>query len=378
MNTTLILGGYGGTGRPIARHLLQATDVRVIVAGRDAQKAARFAAELNQAFPGERATSLAADAADPESLRAAFRGVNLVLVCLPTTRHTEAITRAALAAGSDYLDVHYPNDVIPILKRLEPEIRSAGRCFITQGGFHTGLVAPLVRFAAPHFDHYRKASVGVVMNFRFNSSIEAATQFMEEMSDYQGKVFVGGRWRRPRWRDFRKFDFGRPFGGRTCAPLTFPEMEALPAECGLEELGCYVAGFNWVTDYLLFPLAMLLGKVKRGLAARSLARWLAWAMTSASHPPYGVVMRLEAEGEKEGQPLSVLVELRHGDAYEFTAIPVVACVRQYLDGSIARPGVWLMGEAVDPARLVEDLEQMGIDVETTVREASPAPVHERV
>jgi saccharopine dehydrogenase (NAD+, L-lysine-forming) len=85
-------------------------------------------------------------------------------------------------------------------------------------------------------------------------------------------------------------------------------------------------------------------------------------------------MRLDARGEKDGQPLSVSVVLRHPDPYELTAIPVVACVRQYLDGSIARPGLWLMGETVEPIRLFRDMEQMGVSIETTVTPVAPKDV----
>jgi saccharopine dehydrogenase (NAD+, L-lysine-forming) len=373
MKTILVLGGYGGTGGHITRRLLQATDARLVVAGRHRESADRLAAELNSQFPGQRVTATAADAADPASLRSAFHGVDLVLVCLPTIRHTEQITRAALAAGLDYLDIHYPNDVVSLLKGLEPDIRWEGRCFISQAGFHPGLLAPLVKLAAPHFDRYQAAVIGLAMSCRSESSAEAAAQFMEELADYQARIFAGGEWRRARWRDFRTFDFGPCFGVRTCAPLDFPEMQPLPHQYGLREAGCYAAGFNWFTDNVVFPLGMLLAKVKRGLGGRWLSRWLVWGVNTFSRPPYGVVMRLEARGEKDGKPLSVTVELRHPDGYEFTAVSVVACLRQYLDGSIARPGLWLMGEAVDPARLFRDMEQMGVSIETTVTATEPKP-----
>jgi hypothetical protein len=369
MTTILILGGYGGTGRRVSRRLLEATDSRLVVAGRHGDKADRLAAELNGRFPGRRVAASAADAADPDSLRAAFRDVQMVLVCLPTIRHTEQVARAALAAGLDYLDLHFPAGVVPVLRGLEPDIRRAGRCFITQAGFHPGLLAPLVKFAAPHFAHYHSAVIGLAMNFRYDSSPEAAAQFMEELGDYQGRIFAGGAWRRAGWRDFRKFDLGPGFGVRTCAPLSFAEMEPLPERYGLQEAGCYAAGFNWLADNLLFPLGMLLAKVRRGLGARWLGRWLMWSVNNLSRPPYGVVMQLQARGEKDGRPLSVSVVLRHPDAYEFTAIPVVACLRQYLDGSIARPGLWLMGEVVEPVRLLQDLEHLGVRVETTITPA---------
>lgn len=52
---------------------------------------------------------------------------------------------------------------------------------------------------------------------------------------------------------------------------------------------------------------------------------------------------------------------RHDNAYEFTAIPIVAYIRQYLDGSIAKPGLWMMGHIVDPTRLIQDMGRMGIN-----------------
>jgi hypothetical protein len=41
---------------------------------------------------------------------------------------------------------------------------------------------------------------------------------------------------------------------------------------------------------------------------------------------------------------------------------VLAGVRQLLDGSIRRPGVWLQAQAVDPGRMLADLERVGVDV----------------
>ena len=52
-------------------------------------------------------------------------------------------------------------------------------------------------------------------------------------------------------------------------------------------------------------------------------------------------LKVEATGKKNGQPKTMQVTISHPDGYLFTAIPVAACMLQYLDGSITKPGLWL-------------------------------------
>jgi saccharopine dehydrogenase (NAD+, L-lysine-forming) len=51
----------------------------------------------------------------------------------------------------------------------------------------------------------------------------------------------------------------------------------------------------------------------------------------------------------------------------FTAIPVVACLLQVLDDSARKPGLWTQAHIVEPARLVRDMQRMGVEVQLTTR-----------
>lgn len=367
----LILGGYGGVGRHLSHLLLQETETRVIVAGRNQQKANDAVNALNNQFPDNRASALGVDASNAQCLRAVYPTVQMVVACTPTMEHTELIAREALQAGIDYMDLHVLGRIVPMLRALHPE--KQGCCFITQGGFHPGLLAPLVNRAAPWFTTYRKADIGMVMNFLFPESTVSTPELIQMVGDYQGQILTAGAWRKAGWRDAKQFDFGPEFGVRTCIPLDFEELHSVARLHQLQQTGCFAAGFNWFVDGLLFPVCILVAKLRRGLGTWWLGRWLVWGVKHFSHPPYGVVLQLQAEGEKDGQPQALQVSLYHPDPYEFTAIAVVACLKQYLDGSIANPGLWLMGEVVDTDTLFQDLQSMGVHIET--REASANPHH---
>ena len=56
-----------------------------------------------------------------------------------------------------------------------------------------------------------------------------------------------------------------------------------------------------------------------------------------------------------------------------TAVPVVACLLQYLDGSCRRPGLWCQANIVDPERLLRDIERLGVAVQIDVQPKQTEP-----
>ena len=54
IKTFLILGGYGNVGRVLTRLLLQETNVRLVLAGRNFEKAKAAADQFNNLFEGNR------------------------------------------------------------------------------------------------------------------------------------------------------------------------------------------------------------------------------------------------------------------------------------------------------------------------------------
>ncbi len=364
MTRILILGGYGMTGTALVPHLLEQTNVELILAGRSLDKARQQADRWNATFPGERVSAVRVDAAGSEELAAALPGVDFLVNVSPTTHFTESIVRAALNARVDYLDVQVSANKLRVLKSHAAEIEQSGLCFVTEAGFHPGLPAALVRYAARGLDSLERADVACYLNMTGDIPYtEAVDELMEVFQNYEAQVFKNGSWTRPGSWEMRRFDFGADIGRRLCYSMFFEEMRPLPELFpGLKNAGVYISGVHWFVDAVLTPVAMLGLKLAPRRGLRPMGQLVWWGMTKFTKPPHLIRLKVEVTGTKDGMPARLEAAVSHADGYELTAVPVAACLLQILDGSARKPGLWMMGHLADPERLMQDMERMGIDV----------------
>lgn len=361
----VILGGYGNTGRRVARWLAPRTDVQLVLAGRDEAKAREAAAALasRAAHPVLAART---DAHRAEERRILFAGASQVLAASSTIESAAEIARDAVTAGADAYDTNLSAPAkIAALRAMAPEVERAGRTVITDGGFHPGLPGVMVRLAESMVPGLTDARVGGSFNIDWRSlqfSEASITEFVDELSLMDPSSFVEGRWVR-RWSAMRAFDFGGAIGTRQCVPWAMEEVRELPSAIPtLRNAGFFVGGFSPIIDYLVMPAAFAALKVAPSQRARigraflgALRRWTprgSWA-----------VLQLEAAG---GTPRRIVtMRVSHDDVYDLTAFPIVACVEQLLD-SARRPGVYTQAAFVEPGAFMRRLEGLGVTVETTV------------
>jgi len=372
--TLLILGGYGATGLLTADLLLQQTEARLVLAGRHVARAASAAADFNRIYPGERVSATAADAADPASLRQAMAGVDLVVVASSTSQYTRQVAEAALAERIDYLDIQVSAAKLAVLRSLASEIAAAGCCFITDGGFHPGLPAALVRLAAASFDRLTAARVGSVIQIDWRSlepSQDTIDELIRELADFQTLVYRDGAWQRLGWlASFKpdRMEFSHGFGRQSCVPMFLEELRPLPDLIpSLRDTGFLVGGFNPVVDWVILPVGMVAARLWPQAALRPMGRWLLWGLRRFARPPFGTLLKLEASGEKAGRPQRMDVTVYHRDGYFLTAAPVVACLKQVLDGSARRSGLWFQALLAEPGRLLRDMQAMGVEIDIVAR-----------
>jgi saccharopine dehydrogenase (NAD+, L-lysine-forming) len=132
----------------------------------------------------------------------------------------------------------------------------------------------------------------------------------------------------------------------------------------LRDTGFYISGSNLLADLILTPIIFVGLKLapKRGI--RPLGKLMWWAM-GKSKPPYKVVLKVEAVGRLNGEPVRMEASIEHEDGYELTAIPVVALLMQ-LD-RVRTPGLHMMGHLAEPEPLFSDMERMGVRVRTSIQ-----------
>lgn len=366
MSTVLVIGGYGNAGARISELLLENSAHQVHVGGRHRDRAQEFIEELaardDSWRPRLRAVGM--DAENRQSLDLALTEVDLCICAAGTSRTAETAVTAALSAGVDYLDIQIGRSKADRLLAHDDAARAAGVTLVTDGGFHPGVPAAMVRYADQRLGGLEVALVGSVIAMNWSElrpfTDSTVAEMMEEFRDFAYEEYRSGRWvaagRKPR------FTFPDPFGPRKAAAMGLAEMHQLTqARHGLQDTGFYVGGFNPVVDYAVIPMAMLGMRLAPDALGPPLGRLLHWGLIRFARPPYGTILQLE--GNLPGQPRRVLMRISHPEAYVVTATATVAAAAQILDGTARRPGAHTQATLVEPSRFFADQAGMGLNVE---------------
>jgi len=358
-----ILGGTGQAGRRIARLLARETECDIALLGRDKTKLERTRQEIAEAT-GKKCLCVVCDASKPSDVSAALAGMDLLIIALSSAAHLENILNAAIDAHVDCLDILLSSaEKHALLKSKRDAILKSGICYITDGGYHPGLPAAMVRWAENVCPGLTRAEVYGVFSVDWASvptAHETMVDFVRELSRMKGETFSGGKWIQ-NWNNIKYLNIQKT-GRKIFYPMELDEMRLLPGTLPrLRDLGFFIAGFGLMIDWVVMPTVLVAVKIVPA-ALPWIARYFDRALKRFGGKRNAADLWLRGEGASG----KIALRLSYPDAYEFTALPVVACVKQYLDAD-KRAGVWHQAHYVVPARFFDDLKNMGVrvDVETT-------------
>lgn len=333
----VVLGGYGNFGARICRALAKDDGIEVIVAGRDAGRAAAFAREIGAAHA-------AIDAASPD-LSAALATVGaeaVVHTAGPFQGQAYGVAQAVARAGCHYIDLadgrRFVADFGPA---LHDAFRAAGRCAVAGASTVPALSCAVIDEYLPRFARLRQIDLCIApaqQAPRGEATLAGVLSYCGEPID----VWRGGRWQRMHgWSAPSRVTFAHmpPRRGALC---DIPDLELLPARYpGVQDVMFRAALEVGASQWVFAALAWL----RRHRLVGPPAAWapllhrVGGLFDALGTPTGGMAVRLRGEGT-DGRPLALAWHITAPDNHG-PEIPCMAAI--LLARRLARGAAWAPG-----------------------------------
>jgi saccharopine dehydrogenase-like NADP-dependent oxidoreductase len=189
----LITGGYGTVGCRVAADLASDYPDRVVVAGRNTEKATRLAAELGHGVRGRRG-----DVGDPGSVEATLDGVGVVMSCIDQPE--PHLLRAVIGRGLAYTDIAPHLMTRRPTEAMKAEAARSGAWIVLGAGLAPGILSLLARLGADRVGAVEKVEVGVLLSVGDAYGPASRAYLLEERVQrlntwlrrrYEGRDFYG-------------------------------------------------------------------------------------------------------------------------------------------------------------------------------------------
>ncbi len=248
MHTIMVLGGYGFFGERISESLAADTSsVRLLIAGRDAGKAAALAARLR--LPAAQAVGV--DANDP-ALAARLRelGVNtLIHTAGPFQAQKYTVATAAIEAGCHYIDLADGREFVSGIEALDGAARERGVTVVSGASTVPALSSAVIDRYLPRFKHLDTIEFGISSGGRAPGLATVKGVF-----SYGGRPFQewrDGVWRTTYgWLDLRRHLFPPPLGARWVSSCDIPDLTLFPKRYPTARTVSFHAGFASTLGHL--------------------------------------------------------------------------------------------------------------------------------
>jgi len=375
----LILGGYGNAGFSIADYVLKISNKKLILAGRQVDKARFAAGDLNVGYVGQgwdyRVEGMALDASNSEAMDHACGNTSLLIVAANITAHIDTVLDSLIACQTDALFISPHPKVQTAINARADALKQADVCVIAQAGAFPGLPAALIRHYSKDIPKLSKASISLLRRLDWQAlklSDDSLRDLLDTWKTVPKQVCRRGKWRKAQaWRgDYPKVKFAEQSKATACVPQLLPELQIINDQfefSNLQRLDANLSCFNAFINWLVLPFA---GKPQAEISD-SLLKRLRWGLETLDKAPSYTQMQAILQGQSAQQQHSgnyqktLHVQLSHHNAYELTGVAVAACVKQYLSGDLRQPGVCLQGLSVNTEQLLADMQALGVKLNVT-------------
>ena len=366
----LVLGGYGHFGSVIARKLAGDAAFEVVVAGRNAERAERFAREIG-------VTGACLDRDAPEFARGLQRNAPELVISTagPFQGQDYRVALAAIDAGAHYIDIADGREFVCGIVALDPKARAKGVLVASGASSVPALSAAVVDRLAPEFATLREIEAGISSSERTPGL--ATVRAVLGNCGRPIPQWRGGTWSTTHgWQGLRRHEFrGRPRMARWLCDCDVPDVSLFPARYSSVSSVRFGAGVELSIAHL--GLWMLSGLRRLGLAPdlRPLAGPLmhaAGALRFMGSGRSAMFVRLRGTA-RDGREMTRDWELvaEGNDGMNVPCMAAVALARK-LAGGLAATGAM---PCVGLVSLEEYLAELaGLKVKVTSATAADAPL----
>lgn len=346
----LIAGGYGAVGVKIAKFLGLRPDVIPVIGGRNAQKAAQIAKEMNCEW-------IAIDLDNKDSITKGLENVDIVINCyIPSDDHPVILAEVCAEQQVNYLDLSAFHGYCDRVMQLDGLAREKGTTLITALGVYPGIPGLILADACEHFSKIKSADFYFVMGSKLAGITPLSMMGIQYMTNIPPQVWNGHQWQKPQESQRQEF-ISEPFCKKVFLSPGMITYDLHKASETVEvDKITYWSGMENLIQGLVFYIGL---KLRLATTAKKAARFLKFvkylAKGNKSHSE--MVLKSVVKGEKDGKELKWSVEVR-GTEDELTAIiPVLIC-DQIINGQIEQKGAFTGPQLVNTRILMESLQQV--------------------
>jgi len=359
MRCAVVLGGYGNFGKRVVAALATDRSHRVVVAGRDLQKARKVAHSVG--FPAE-AVSLDGRASD---LAAELRRLNanvVVHAAGPFQGQDYAVAQACIEARVHYVDLADARAFVCGIGVLDEAARHNNVLVVSGASSVPALSSAVVDMLLPGFSTIERIEHGITSGAK-----PPGLAAMEGVLSFVGKPvkqWRDGQWRTAHgWQDLEHRRYPHPVGTRWLGNCDVPDLELFPSRYAPVKTVVFRAGVamtssmlaTWGASWLVRAglMASLTPYVPR-LHSAALAIERFGSQSSAMHVK---VRGLDAKSQAISRTWWLVAENNHGP--QVPCFPAIALARKLLRSEVrargAMPCVGLLSvdEILDVGRGLE-------------------------
>jgi saccharopine dehydrogenase-like NADP-dependent oxidoreductase len=308
MRTVLVLGGYGFFGRRISAALASTASVRVLVGGRDLDRA--NAAAHAMGLSREHAVVLDAHNVDLAGMLRQLQTDILIHTAGPFQNQDYAVARAAIEARCHYIDLADGREFVAGITTLTAPATEAGVTVISGASSLPALSSAVIDRYLPRFRLLESVEIGISSGARAPGLATVRGVFSyggKPIRSWQNATWVKAYG----WMDLRRHQFPEPLGKRWLGSCDVPDLELFPLRYPTVKTVTFQAGF--ASDLGHLAVWSLAGLVRAGMLrdmcrfSRPLHRLSRW-MESFVSDKGGMFVTLSGEGI-DGRPSSLIWNL---------------------------------------------------------------------